>query len=51
VTDGDHDLTDVSASILDHFGLPPLPGMVGRSFLPAPARAGSSEPATAGSNG
>ena len=48
VTDGEHNLTDVSASILDHFGLPPLPGMVGRSFLPAPARAGASTPAGAG---
>jgi predicted AlkP superfamily phosphohydrolase/phosphomutase len=31
--DGEHDLTDVTASILDHFGLRPLPGMVGTSFL------------------
>jgi predicted AlkP superfamily phosphohydrolase/phosphomutase len=32
---GGHDLTDVTASILDHFGLPPAQGMVGTSFLSA----------------
>jgi predicted AlkP superfamily phosphohydrolase/phosphomutase len=30
---GEHDLTDVTASILDHYGLPPAQGMVGTSFL------------------
>lgn len=34
LTDGEHDLTDVTASILAHFGLPPAQGMVGTSFLP-----------------
>jgi predicted AlkP superfamily phosphohydrolase/phosphomutase len=33
VASGDHDLTDVTVSILDWFGLPPGPGMVGTSFL------------------
>lgn len=28
-----HDLTDLSVSILDHFGLPPGPGMVGQSIF------------------
>jgi hypothetical protein len=32
---GEHDLTDVTASILDYFGLRPAPGMVGTSFLGA----------------
>ena len=32
---GAHDLTDVTASILDHYGLPPAPGMIGTSFLGA----------------
>ena len=36
--DGEHDLTDVTASILDYFGLRPLPGMVGTSFLAGEAR-------------
>jgi predicted AlkP superfamily phosphohydrolase/phosphomutase len=49
VADGEHDLTDVTASILDHFGVPPAPGMLGTSFLraggsaaraPAPGPAG-----------
>ena len=49
IGDGDHDLTDVTVSILDHYGLPPEPGMVGSSFLrageqtrraPAPGAAG-----------
>jgi predicted AlkP superfamily phosphohydrolase/phosphomutase len=35
IADGEHDLTDVTASILDHFGLPPAPGMLGTSFLRA----------------
>jgi predicted AlkP superfamily phosphohydrolase/phosphomutase len=30
---GEHDLTDVTVSILDHYGLPPAQGMVGQSFL------------------
>jgi predicted AlkP superfamily phosphohydrolase/phosphomutase len=30
---GEHDLTDVTASILDHFGLAPTPDLVGTSFL------------------
>jgi len=29
------DLTDVTVSILDHYGLPPAPGMIGESFLRA----------------
>ena len=33
VSAGEHDLTDVTASILDHYGLPPAQGMVGTSFL------------------
>jgi predicted AlkP superfamily phosphohydrolase/phosphomutase len=32
---GEHDLTDVTVSILDHYGLPPAQGMVGTSFLQA----------------
>lgn len=39
IADGDHDLTDVTASILAHFGLPPAPGMIGASFLEAGAPA------------
>jgi predicted AlkP superfamily phosphohydrolase/phosphomutase len=39
--DGEHDLTDVTASILDHFGLRPLPGMVGTSFLAGDANSHS----------
>lgn len=35
IAPGAHDLTDVTASILDHYGLPPGPGMIGRSFLGA----------------
>ena len=30
---GEHDLTDVTASILDHFDLTPTPDMAGTSFL------------------
>ena len=30
-----HDLTDVTASLLDHYGLAPIEGMVGASFLRA----------------
>jgi predicted AlkP superfamily phosphohydrolase/phosphomutase len=33
LTAGEHDLTDVTVSILDHYGLPPAQGMVGQSFL------------------
>jgi len=33
-----YDLTDVTASLLAHYGLEPLPGMVGSSFLPGSAR-------------
>jgi predicted AlkP superfamily phosphohydrolase/phosphomutase len=33
-----YDLTDVTASLLAHYGLEPVPGMVGSSFLPGPAR-------------
>ena len=33
LAEGSHDLTDVTASILDHFGLTPTPDMVGASFL------------------
>jgi predicted AlkP superfamily phosphohydrolase/phosphomutase len=32
---GEHDLTDVTVSILDHYGLPPVEGMRGASFLRA----------------
>jgi len=42
IAPGEHDLTDVTASILDHFGLPPGPGMLGTSFL----RAGGAPPAS-----
>jgi predicted AlkP superfamily phosphohydrolase/phosphomutase len=52
VADGEHDLTDVTASILDHFGLAPAPGMLGTSFLRAggsPARTPAPGPAAAGS--
>ncbi len=35
IAEGDHDLTDVTVSILDHYGLPPAQGMVGTSFLNA----------------
>jgi predicted AlkP superfamily phosphohydrolase/phosphomutase len=28
-----HDLTDVTATLLDHYGLPPAEGMVGRSIF------------------
>jgi predicted AlkP superfamily phosphohydrolase/phosphomutase len=35
VAAGEHDLTDVTASILDHYGLPPVEGMRGTSFLRA----------------
>jgi len=41
IAEGPHDLTDVTVSILDHYGLPPAPGMLGASLL----RAG--EPAAA----
>jgi predicted AlkP superfamily phosphohydrolase/phosphomutase len=33
LADGEHDLTDVTVSILDHYGLAPAPGMTGTSFL------------------
>jgi predicted AlkP superfamily phosphohydrolase/phosphomutase len=33
LAEGAHDLTDVTVSILDHYGLPPAPGMTGTSFL------------------
>jgi predicted AlkP superfamily phosphohydrolase/phosphomutase len=39
---GEHDLTDVTVSILDHYGLPPAPGMVGQSFLSAGRQARTS---------
>jgi predicted AlkP superfamily phosphohydrolase/phosphomutase len=42
VAPGEHDLTDVTVSILDHYGLPPGPGMAGRSFLGAAQQARSS---------
>jgi len=35
IASGEHDLTDVTVSILDHYGLPPAQGMVGTSFLQA----------------
>jgi predicted AlkP superfamily phosphohydrolase/phosphomutase len=35
IRDGEHELTDVTVSILDHYGLPPVQGMVGTSFLNA----------------
>ena len=34
---GEHDLTDVTFSILDHYGLPSVDGMLGESFLRADA--------------
>jgi predicted AlkP superfamily phosphohydrolase/phosphomutase len=37
LAEGEHDLTDVTASILDHYGLPPVEGMRGASFLHAGA--------------
>jgi predicted AlkP superfamily phosphohydrolase/phosphomutase len=33
-----YDLTDVTASLLAHYGLEPVPGMVGSSFLPGPSQ-------------
>jgi predicted AlkP superfamily phosphohydrolase/phosphomutase len=51
VAAGNYDLTDVTASILDHFGLPPAQGMVGTSFLRAGAlsrRSPSPGPVAAG---
>jgi predicted AlkP superfamily phosphohydrolase/phosphomutase len=39
VAPGEHDLTDVTASILAHFGLPKETGMLGTSFLSAGAQA------------
>jgi predicted AlkP superfamily phosphohydrolase/phosphomutase len=33
LAEGEHDLTDVTVSILDHYGLAPAPGMLGASFL------------------
>lgn len=33
IAPGEHDLTDVTVSILDYYGLPPAQGMVGTSFL------------------
>jgi predicted AlkP superfamily phosphohydrolase/phosphomutase len=51
LADGDWDLTDVTVSILDHYGLPAAPGMVGTSFLPAgglAARGASAAPAGTG---
>jgi predicted AlkP superfamily phosphohydrolase/phosphomutase len=35
IADAEHDLTDVTVSILDHYGLPPAQGMEGTSFLNA----------------
>jgi predicted AlkP superfamily phosphohydrolase/phosphomutase len=35
IAPGGHDLTDVTVSILDYYGLPPAPGMAGTSFLGA----------------
>jgi len=35
ITAGEHDLTDVTVSILDHYGLPPAQDMRGTSFLDA----------------
>jgi predicted AlkP superfamily phosphohydrolase/phosphomutase len=48
---GEYDLTDVTVSILDHYGLPPATGMVGTSFLRVGAPRDSSPfpgPAAAG---
>jgi predicted AlkP superfamily phosphohydrolase/phosphomutase len=44
VAGGEHELTDVTVSILDHYGLPPAPGMRGASFL-RPALAARPSPA------
>jgi predicted AlkP superfamily phosphohydrolase/phosphomutase len=50
ITPGEHDLTDVAVSILDDYGLPPAPGMVGTSFLHAgPLARGSPSPSSPGS--
>lgn len=38
VAPGDYDLTDVTVSILDHYGLPPAHNMAGTSFLGARAQ-------------
>jgi predicted AlkP superfamily phosphohydrolase/phosphomutase len=51
IAPGEHDLTDVTVSILDFYGLPPAPGMVGTSFLSAgdhPRRAPSPSPVGSG---
>lgn len=42
VAAGDHELTDVTASILGHYGLAPAEGMLGTSFLRTGELAGSS---------
>ncbi len=39
IADGEVDLTDVTVSILDHYGLSPVEGMRGRSFLETAAPA------------
>jgi predicted AlkP superfamily phosphohydrolase/phosphomutase len=52
IDSGEHDLTDVTASILGHYGLPPAPGMLGTSFLPSGEQAhGSPTPGALGSLG
>lgn len=52
IADGDHDLTDVTVSILDHYGLPPAQGMVGTSFLNAGQQARlPTSPGAVGSGG
>jgi hypothetical protein len=47
IADGEHGLVDVTASILDYYGLAPAPGMLGTSFLraaAAPPRAPAPDP-------
>jgi len=52
IVEGTHDLTDVTASILDHYGLPPAQGMVGTSFLSAGQHARRpASPSAVGSGG
>ncbi len=52
IADGDYDLTDVTVSILDHYGLPPAQGMVGASFLNAGQEARlPTSPGASGSGG
>ena len=44
IAPGDYDLTDVTVSILDHYGVPAAQGMAGTSFLRAAEQARSTSP-------